>query len=215
MEFKAIKELFNINDDLFGFSEIEIEKAEQRLHINFPKLLKEYYKALGNHHQLNQAQDRLLSMECVDIDDQAFLVFYAENLYTTIWGIHTKDINNSDPKVYRKVGDNAWELDAEHLSTFLNGMAFIQAAFTLEYNAGVCGLEKNYNQFINKHYKVVKEVCSLWDVTFYQNQSSELIAVFINEDMIDVFVAAKNKSDFESITGKFDFIWDYHSVRDC
>ena len=65
-----------------------------------------------------------------------------------------------------------------------------------------------------KNFQEEEEEFSLWNVKFYRNRSTELIAVFRNVGQTDIFVSAKNKKDFESILTKFDLEWDYHSERD-
>lgn len=213
MEFTIIKELFDIKDD-FGFPNEEIERAENRLKIKFPYLLRKYYKELGNHKKLNQTQDSLLDLERVKFEDNEFLIFYVENQYVAIWGIPKNEITKENPSVFRKVDNNEWELDSRNLSSFLTSMALMQSIFALDYHANICGVDDKYDEIVTKNYKVIKEEFSLWNVKFYRNQTTELIAVFKNVGQTDIFITAKNKQDFESITSKFDFQWDYHSEKD-
>lgn len=213
MEFKTIKELFDIEDNTFGFPEEAIQMAENRLGVKFPTVLKSYYQELGMHQKLNQTQDRLIDLEKLAIDKSGVLVFYTENQHTAIWGIKKEDLEQSNPKVYRQ-DDKEWELDSYSLHAFFNSMAFMQATFSFGFHANICGVEEKYYKIIASNFKEVKEAFSLWNVRFYRNKHSELISVYRNQHQTDIFVTAKNKETFEEITNKFDFEWDYHSERD-
>lgn len=214
IDFKKIRDLFDIKDDLFGFPKIEIKKAEARLGIDLPQILRKYYQELGNHQKLNQAQNSLLSLEKINLDKDGFLVFYVENQYVAIWGIHKDELKEVNPKVYRKVDNDKWELENKKLSSFLNSMAFMQAIYSFNYHANICGVDDKYDNIVTDNYRELEETFPLWNVKFYRNQAHELIMVFRNKKQTDMFVAAKNKKEFDAIINKFDFEWDYHSERD-
>lgn len=217
MNFEAIKELFDIEDNSFGFREEDIKEAENRLQISFPSVLKEYYRKLGKHQKLNQAQNRLVSLDRLNFDEEGVLVFYVENQYAATWGIKKEDLDESNPKVYRedhtKFG-KVWELDSSSLSVFFISMGFIQSIFVFDFHANICGVENKYDKIVTENYREVEYEFSFWGVKFYRNKSTQLISVFRNPNQTDIFVAAKNKLDFEEITKRFDFEWDYHSERD-
>ncbi len=213
MAFTRIKELFDITGD-FGFPEEEIRRAEDRLSITFPKLLRTYYQELGNHKALNQTQDRLLDLRSLKVEDNEFLIFYVENQCVATWGISKHDMEKENPAVYRKEGGNDWQLDSKNLSSFFTSMALMQSIFAFDFQANSFGVENKFHIIVREHYKELKEDFALWNVKFYQNKNTELIAVFGYENQTDIYVAAKNKQDFESITSKLTLQWDYHSYRD-
>ena len=116
MEFEIIKKLFDIRDNLNGISENEILNCERRLGIKFPKALRKYYQELGKHFKLNQSHNNLISLEKLEVYDN-YLVFLIENQGVVHWGIKIEDIDNFNPKVYKKI-ENEWELDSESLIKF-------------------------------------------------------------------------------------------------
>jgi len=213
MKFETIKELFDINENSFGFPEEKILEAEERLGVRFPKILKAYYEQLGTHRKLNKTQNRLISLNKIEIDEYGFLIFYAENQQVVVWGIQKEDMNLTNPKVYRKE-DKKWHLDSNLLSTFLTSMAFMQAIFAFDFHANVCGVEPEYMKLISENYRKTNEEFPLWNVNFYRNKATELISLFRDTDQLDLFISAKNQSDFKAITDKINIDWDYHSERD-
>jgi hypothetical protein len=51
---KKIKTLYNLSKD-YGYNENEIIEAENNLSINFPKILREYYRILGKNKTVNES----------------------------------------------------------------------------------------------------------------------------------------------------------------
>jgi hypothetical protein len=61
-----------------GFSEDELEGAEKRLGLRLPGLLREYYLLAGKREDINQAHNKLVHPDELQIEDGK-LVFFLEN----------------------------------------------------------------------------------------------------------------------------------------
>ncbi|ULT24227.1 SMI1/KNR4 family protein [Sphingobacterium sp. E70] len=81
-----IRKLFALEQDgIDGYSELEIQKLEEKINIVFPKTLRTYYQTLGANNNINYCYNRLLSPE----DDVAlldgYLPIYEENQAVVTW----------------------------------------------------------------------------------------------------------------------------------
>lgn len=96
-----------------GFSEAEITNAEGRLGFRLPRLLRGIYLLAGQREDLNQACERLIHPNALQIEDEN-LVFYSENQEVCIWGIALKDVHQVDPPVV--CGDSVVEFSCYRTS---------------------------------------------------------------------------------------------------
>lgn len=118
------------NNNIEGFSKKEISKAEKRLNIKLPKLLREYYLSYGKL-SINNSLHKIFSpneldfsynylMEEVEYDDMEttmedlkqtknYLLFWVENQGCWFQGIDIEDIKEDTPKVYITTNDDLFE----------------------------------------------------------------------------------------------------------
>lgn len=212
MDFDFIRELFSIVEN-HGVDKKEIETVENRLAISFPDLLKKYYLQLGAHQDLNQTQDFLILPDKLKVDDSDFLVFYHENQWVAKWGIQLSDFHLPNPPVFRNEGEG-WILDSKELLTFLNGMACMQALHAFRFHANTIAVEYTKERIVVENYQPLPHLFPLWNVSFYRNHSSELIALFKSENQTDIFIAAKTEADFNRLCLVIGEDWDYDSRFD-
>ena len=134
----------------------EIERAEKIYRFRLPKIFREFYMLAGEHSAINYSHERLLSVDCLEIEDNR-LIFYEENQAVCYWAIDLSDIEKDDPPVWRGlsiVGQDEleWFLDAEKLSDFLlimlcwqsvmGGLAFVGTAGKIE--ASIQAIKDNF-----------------------------------------------------------------------
>lgn len=118
------------NNNIEGFSEEEISKAEKRLNIKLPKLLRDYYLYYGKLN-INSSLHRIFSPDELDfsysylmkeVEDNEiettmedleqtknYLLFWVENQGCWYQGIDIEDIEDDNPKVYITTNDDLFE----------------------------------------------------------------------------------------------------------
>lgn len=83
-----------------GYSEAEIDAAEQRLGLKLPLALRELYQLAGRWEDVFVAtQNFLVSPEELEVEE-GLLEFYCENQGNVHWGIKPDDLQLLDPPVY-------------------------------------------------------------------------------------------------------------------
>jgi hypothetical protein len=213
MDFKEIKQLFEVTDNRFGFTESAILACEDRISIKFPQILRDYYLQLGENDAINQTLNSLIDLAELQFEN-GYLIFYSENQGVSNWGISKDDFSLNDPPVYISFDGKTWELDANTLSSFLKSMAYYQALFSFPYNANVTEAEQKYCRIIEKNWQKVDLISSFWQIDFYQNNYDEVIAILKTDNNVDIFVAAKSLETFKKIEKKLQIEWDYSSLDD-
>lgn len=97
-----------------GETDERLNNTEVTLGVRFPKLLREYYAYTALREDINKANQRLISLDNLFID-QDHLVFYEENQYVTYYGIRVADLSLDDPPVMQGLNHNTgikWPSDA-------------------------------------------------------------------------------------------------------
>ncbi|UCJ07526.1 SMI1/KNR4 family protein [Chitinophaga pendula] len=214
MSFSTIRALYDITDNSYGFTGEEIAKEEQRLQSRLPTTLREYYLQLGKHEALNHTQDNLVLPEQLEIHDSGYLVIYTENQFVSMWGINTADLDKEDPPVYITHDDQEWHQESNTLSGFLLAMAYLQGLFAFPFNANKAGVTEEEAARVYDGWKPVGQTLSIWQVSFFQNDLEEIIAVMKSPEQVDVFVAAKTERRLEDISVQLDIDWDCYSPED-
>ncbi|MDR7209142.1 hypothetical protein [Flavobacterium piscis] len=198
--FNSIRKLFEITEDN-GFSVEEMTTLLQ--HPNaIPKVLYDYYLQLGKIKSLNQTQDKLLEPNQLKYSkNKKFLIFYAENQWACVWGIHKNDLNKANPLVFMSYDEKEWVVENEKLSDFLNAMSNLQATFALPYTAEEF-LMINESEFesIKCSYKKRDFKFTRWiGIEFYGNNDNDVITVMKNENNYDLVYASANEEQFEAM----------------
>lgn len=81
-----------------GYSETEIEAAEDRLGHRLPAALREWYMLAGRRGDVWSVQDTLQTPERISIRRDA-LIFRTENQSCELWGVRETDLESDDPPV--------------------------------------------------------------------------------------------------------------------
>ena len=108
-----------------GISQQHLTRAEARLRVSLPAIVKEFYIAAGAAPEL-QSHNRLRHPDALDIED-GYLVFCEENQNVVDWGFRLP-MTDADPEVWqRNNGDEpAWYSEEMTFSVFIVRMlAFI------------------------------------------------------------------------------------------
>ncbi|MGW3044045.1 SMI1/KNR4 family protein [Kitasatospora sp. NPDC001159] len=79
-----------------GFTDAELDAAEQRLGVRLPAALREAYRLFGRRADLTSSQDVLLTPDELYVLDGA-LVYRAENQGCAHWGVLLGDLEQEDP----------------------------------------------------------------------------------------------------------------------
>ena len=223
--FEKINLLYNLTGN-YGYSENEIIKAENKLEIKIPQILREYYLKLGKNKNLNKSFNRLLSINNEEIgftDDKNYFVFYEENQCAAYWAINTKDMEKNNPKVFRNYDPNncvdEWLLDSETIEGFLLSMAYWNGVMGgLKFNANYSNETVIKNSIIGNIEKNWKEIQGITNqqLRFFSNNDNEIIVLTtdLEKNVNGIFIGTNNKKVFIEILEKINIEWDYRSDKD-
>ena len=89
-----------------GFTEEELHAAEGRLGLQLPAVLRGFYRAWGDRHQVHESLEGLATPDELFVQSDA-LVFVFENQGVFVRGIKLHDLPLADPPVY--LAYNNWQ----------------------------------------------------------------------------------------------------------
>ncbi|WP_273209011.1 hypothetical protein [Runella zeae] len=213
VDFKKIRELYDIWDNSFGVSDNEIALCETRLSIKLPRLLKEYYLQFGNHKKLNQTQDKPIAPQNLYFKQGEKLIFYIENQGNVIWGIDRHDLYLENPPVFISFEEGSWTLE-DNLDKFLTSMAYLQSIFAFPFNANAIDISYETEKTVRSTWKKSDTSIKIWNAEFFQNSYNEVLAFLKSDTQIDLFVAAKTQIGLKNINAELNLDWDYNSIDD-
>ena len=194
-DFSTIKKLFHISESN-GFENKEIETIKN-IFGNLPQVFVDYYAELGKIQNLNQTQDLLITPERFQYyQHNDFLIFYSENQRACVWGINKQDLLNANPPVYISYDQKTWLLETETLLEFFTAMAFLQAAFALQFSSeSFKELKQTEIDFIVENYKNKNVAFKQWceGIKFYGNYSDDVIIIMSNNQL---FYSANTEEHF-------------------
>lgn len=110
-----------------GYSDAELEAAEDRIGCRMPKALREWYRFGGRRAAIWSVQDHLCPPEQVRFEDKHGLVFRRENQGCTQWAIRPVHLKQPDPPVFGGDGDR---MVADSVSAFALFVLVYEAQFT-------------------------------------------------------------------------------------
>ncbi len=201
-----------------GFADSDIKLAEQRLEIELPISLKEYYLVAGREKRINQFHDRLLPPEKL-FTDSGRLVFMEENQCVVYWGTTADQVVKTDAQVFHGLNchDSGIEWHPEHDScfTFLTVMAVWHASFGgAAANTAVGYVEEQITrETLDGQWQFVGEVNAMRAYT----QSGRAVCFLKWEDAFQkklglpawrIFVAGASEDDLEQIRRSLRAEWD-------
>lgn len=213
MDFLPIRQLFEVYDNAYGYTEEELTVQESRLDIKLPAALRAYYAGLGKHKEMNQTQDRLILPEELHVDRNGRMVFYAENQFVAAWCVLLTDMELDNPPVYVSYDDEHWQEEGTTVGEFLISMAYLQAIFAFRFAANIAGATADTIALVEQHWKKVEGTVSIWQVAFYQNTKDEILALMQSPGQTDLFIAAKSAEKLIEMDALLKVDWDYHSME--
>jgi hypothetical protein len=95
-----------------GWTEADLQAAEQRLGVRLPAAIREAYALFGRRQDLTSVQDRLLGPEELEVDATGeALIYRVENQAVVVWGVPLAAMAQPDPTVVvaRNFEDVGWE----------------------------------------------------------------------------------------------------------
>jgi len=102
-----------------GWTEADLEAAEQCLRLRLPPAIREAYALFGRRQDLTSIQDRLLGPDQLEVDTTGkVLVYRVENQSVAVWGVPLAATAQADPPVVmaRNFEDIGWEPYLERFS---------------------------------------------------------------------------------------------------
>src|SRR5690606_19950681 len=139
-----IRQLYDLpKNENFGYSEADIIELEEKLNIQLPLKLKDYYLTLGKVETLNYSYNRFLKPHNeIEFSNDRYLVFYEENQRVAHWGIKEEDLKLDNPAVWGNYGTEDkpdWHIEAQSTDNFFILMAV--------YNGTLGGLKYHAHYF--------------------------------------------------------------------
>jgi hypothetical protein len=200
--FHEIRSLFDIKNPA-GYTREAINRAKDSVG-GMPPLLEQFYLQYGLSDELRRLQDSVILPDKYPIfHDCDYLIFFNENQGVCQAGIHKSDLHLSDPPVCVGYDNAEWVRSADTLSGFLVAMFGYQAALCLEYSPQCFyWVTDEETAQIAALFPRRKESLMNWlncEIELYGANDSARIALMRTGDDTQMFYAANNRSDFESI----------------
>lgn len=213
-DFLEIRNLFDVSDNSYGYSESQIVDSENYLGKRLPVILRQYFLQFGKNQEINQTQDNLVLPSELEVYEDGFVVIYSENQVVWQAGIKFSDFYQDNPNVYLSYDQQNWSFEIGDLYNFLIAESFLQALFALPFNANSCDVGSEKESFIRENWKESKFKSYLWGTEFFQNAENEILALMKNENQVDLFIATNSKERFIELNEKLQIDWDYNSLED-
>jgi hypothetical protein len=201
-----------------GVSIEELEQAEKSYGFRLPETLREFYLLTGNHHAINASHNRLLSVDCLEIEDNK-LLFYEENQCASYWAIDLSDIEKDDPPVWigqAIVGQEGleWYLDAENLSDFLLIMLCWQSVMGgLPFTGLVDNIKESVIRTVKNNFSPLKVRGNYSGLQSFIGEG-KVLCLAEGEEGASIYVGASDEGKFLEIEDLLQIEWDYCSLDD-
>jgi hypothetical protein len=124
-----IQSLFAQDGQTFGYAEAEIGRAESRLDVHLPNVLREFYLTWGACDKMTQRIEMLLAPDDLHFRADA-LMFCVENQGVGHWGIARESLTDDNPPVVWAFNDArhlAYEETHASVSDFLDALTYAHA----------------------------------------------------------------------------------------
>ena len=198
-----------------GLPEEQILRAEQRLGLHLPGVLRHFYRLVGRRDDINQAFNQLLLPDDIFVVD-GYLVFFRENQCVVVWGVRTAEMDEEDPAVYESEDEpmRAWSLDHRHLSDFLLSMLYWQAVNGGMSYSAIATVDQETLSVVRRHWQPVElPGTDLGNVRFFC-RPGQLLCVCPEDDAFRLQVGAKTEQDLVSVREELHIEWGYSSLDD-
>ena len=219
---KKIRQLYGLDETAnIGFSETEIVHAEKHLNIKFPKVLREYYLAIGKNININKSFNRLLKPgNEIDVVSKKYIVFYEENQASAYWAIKKTDLIQDNPSVYVNYSvleeESHWLVDSLDIKSFLLKMALWNGVLGgLKYCANSESFPTDLIERIRANWIEVIGISHPY-FQFFTNDYHEIIALTTNheEQLNGLYIGSNDLDCYRNLIQVLNTGWDYRSDRD-
>jgi hypothetical protein len=127
--------------DADGWTEADLQAAEQRLGVRLPPAVREAYALFGRRQDLTSVQDRLLDPDQLEVDGTGeVLIYRVENQSVALWGVPLAALEQPDPPVVMAPNfeDVGWEPFLERFS-----LACVEMVLSESLHSAPLGLSDN------------------------------------------------------------------------
>lgn len=195
-----------------GVTEIRLVETEERLGLELPRLLREFYLLVGEREDINGVFHRLVSPEELSVE-KGVLVFYEENQGVCRWGVDVREAGVEDPAVLREdsTEEPSWQSDFDHLSQFLPAMLLLQAVNGGMRYSGVGSADATRIAAASEWENVAPGGTWTGTVLLREEQALYVLGEGPNPE---IFGGAKTKPEFLALGQTFDVVWDYCTLDD-
>lgn len=211
-----IQSLYRPWDLNSGYSEAVVTEAEQKLQVQFPVVLRRFYRAWGARDDLVRTSQILLSPNDVFVQDDA-LIICAENQWVKYWAISSTELNQDNPAVTLAWNEEPaliWFPSHARLSDFLDFLTY-QHAFDGGAVHGAYSKERITDQ-------LWKDLCQYGEERILQTYQPWLVPETDTEQwklvigqqyaldgLIKVAVATSRREIVEHISTSFQITWEH------
>jgi len=201
-----------------GVSIEEVKLAEKSYGFRLPKILREFYLLVGNHQAINNSLNRLLSVDCLEIEDNK-LLFYEDNQRSCYWAIDLSDTKENNPPVW--VGQSIvgqeeleWYLEAENLLDFLLIMLCWQSVMGgLAFTGLAENKEESVIQTVRNNLSALKVGRNYSGLQVFID-NGKIICLAEGKAGTSIYAGASDKRKFLEIEDLLQIEWDYCSLDD-
>ncbi|QQT33045.1 hypothetical protein I6I99_10955 [Sphingobacterium multivorum] len=219
---QKIRRLYNFpENENFGFSDRDISLLADRLKVQLPQELKNYYLTLGKCEVINFPHNRLLKPEMeVGFSKDGYLMICEENQAVVSWGIKEDDLKLDNPPVWGNSGTEEnpdWYLEADSIESFFLLMAVYNGTFGgLKYHANYFGnVGPEILRVIEKYWTIVPEI-SYDGQKVYTDDFYEVVSLSFDEkgNCEAIFIGSSDEKRFDEILDTIVVDWSYTSYED-
>jgi hypothetical protein len=208
----AVQQLYGDLPQAAGETPEALARAEGRLGVSLPSLLRRFYLRFGRFKSIAGTQDYLLAPDRLRIESGT-LVFCVENQSVHWWGIRCPDLLQENPPVYRSEYLRFWQWDTDQLSDFLTLFVFRQAVLGGLPNSGTGTVRKAAVATAEKRWREVPLGRSRWDTRVFVADGQALY--WVEEKEADgVFAATRRPEDLWTIARLLEVEWHYAETED-
>jgi len=176
MSFIKLEELFDFKEKK-GYDKKEIIATEERLKVEFPKVLKQLYINYGKDELLN-SYNHFVPLNDLNFHLSDWLTIYLDSQGMCCWAINKKDFTQKECKVYCIWDEFQYEEDSS-LENFLIKIAFQQSNAIFPFILKTNQIEPHDDKIISASFGQLKSeiVLDHFNSKYYWSEYNELITI--------------------------------------
>ncbi len=199
-----------------GYSESEIDAAEQRLGLKLPEALRELYGFAGKFIETFSVDPyafTALNELNIEEDDNEMLWLFAETQAIVDWGVRRQDLTQADPPVYSENSYASAELLLANrmFSEFVLQVVVHQTACFTEIGGNASGKEDTAN-IVFANFQPLGLPSWRWPSDQAQFYGSDDVLIELDRDdkgYCWIWVAARSERALHDTVKKFGLGWEY------